>query len=194
MINNLQNEGKKPHPDQKYIIGLVRGDDAIINEIFRQYYPQIEVYVLKNNGNVQDAKDLFNDSLKIIYLQGKKDLILHSSFIGFLKTICKRRWINELKRQKRFTPDVMDQQEPVSEEDFGKDLAEQEKTLLFRKHFKQLPNRCRQILKFSFEEMNYREIAEKLNLNYSFVRRRAGQCIKTLTAAVKADPIFKELN
>lgn len=189
----MKEKAKQVHPDQKYINALVNGESSIIQEIFRLYYQQIEAYVLRNKGTPDDAKDLFNESLKIIYLQGRENLVLNSSFIGYLRTICQRRWINELKRRNRFSPDIEKQQELASEEDVGKNLVEHEKTLLFRRHFNQLPDRCRQILELSFEGLNYREVSEKLDLNYSFVRRRVGECIKNLTAAVKADPVFKEL-
>ncbi len=192
--NCLAIEDKKVHPDQQYITGLIQGDSAVIHRIFEHFYPQVESYTLNNRGTVEDAKDLFNESLKIVYLQGKDGLQLHSSFIGYFKTICKRRWINELKRRKRFTPEVEDQPEAVSDENLGKSIVEQEKQLLFRKHFQRLPDRCRQMLELSFEGLNYREVSEKIGLNYSFVRRRVNECIQKLMETVKSDPIFRELN
>jgi len=189
----LSKEARQVHPDQKYIAGLVGGDAAVIDEIFRLYYGQIEAYVLKNKGTGDDAKDLFNESLKIIYLQGRENLALNSSFIGYLRTICQRRWINELKRRQRFAPDIEKQPEQETDENLSEALVNQERTLLFRKHFGRLPERCRQILELSFEDFNHREVAEKLGLNYNFVRRRIGECIQQLISTVKEDPIYGEL-
>lgn len=168
-------------------------DDALITEVYQTYYAGIEQYVRKNRGTAEDARDLFNDALKIIYLQGRDGLQLHTSFGGYLGTICRCRWINELKRRQRFTPDIEDQAEPVAEEDIWANMVAYERKLLYRKHFGQLPERCQQILTLTFEGLNYREVAERLDLNYSFVRRRAGECTKKLTQAIRQDPVFKEL-
>lgn len=189
----MKDEVKQAHPDQKYINGLVAGDEAVIKEIYQLYYRPLERYVLKNKGTIADAQDLFNDSLKIIYLQGRDDLKLHRSFGGYLRTIYQRRWINQLKRRRKFAPDIEDQAEPPSDDNLLADLVDHERTLLFRKHFGRLPERCRQILELSFEGFNYREAAEKLSLNYSFVRRRAGECIQQLMHSIRKDPIFEEL-
>lgn len=189
----MKNGAKPTHSDQRFVIGLLEGDTKTIQNIYQVFYPLIETFVVKNSGTKEDAKDLFSESLKIIYLQGKEGLELHSSFKGYLRTICQRRWINELKRQEKFTPDIENQIEPETGENFWEKIVDAEKVLLFRKHISQLPERCRQILEFSFEEFNYKEIAEKLNLNYSFVRRRAGECIRQLTLQIKDDPIYKDL-
>jgi len=189
----LENGARLTHNNQDIVIGLVEGDTKTIQHIYQICYPMIEAYVVKNSGSKEDAKDLFSESLKIIYLQAKKGLKLHSSFQGYLRTICQRRWINELKRREKFTPDIEDQIEPESEDNFWSKIVDAEKVLLFRKHITQLPDRCRQIIELSFEEFNYREIAEKLSLNYSFVRRRAGECISKLTLQIKEDPIYKDL-
>lgn len=191
----MENKLKSTHTeDQRFIIGLVDGDSKVIEQIYSDYFSTIQSYVLKNSGTVDDAKDLFNDSLKIIYLQGKNDgLILSRSFGAYLKTVCQRRWLNELKRRQKFIPDIEDQIEPVSDENIGEQLMAHEKMLLYRKHFGELPERCRQILELSIEGDNLREIAKKMKLNYGFVRRRIRECIGGLVKAVKSDPIFEEL-
>lgn len=189
----MKEEAKRVHTDQRYITGLVEGDSEVISEIYRLFYHQIEGYVKKNKGTREDAKDLFNESLKIIYLQGRDKLELRSSFGGYLRTICQRRWINHLKRSQRFEPDIEKQAEPQDVGNVIDSLLDQERQILFRKHFNMLPERCRQILEFSFEGLNYREAAEKLKLNYSFVRRRGGECTQQLIESVRKDPVFKEL-
>ena len=168
-------------------------DRAVIKEIFKEFFPSIKAYVLKNRGTINDAEDLFHESLKIIFLQAQRGLSLQHSFGGFLHTICKRRWINVLNRQSRFKNDIEDQPELAADESMVDDMVADEKQLLFRRHFKKLHARCQEILSLSFEGLNYRKIAEQLEMNYSFVRRRAGECIKGLTDSIKGDPLYDEL-
>ena len=68
-------EGKQQlHADQRYIEGILSDDDKILREIFKEFYPPIKKYILKNNGSTSDAQDLFKEALKIIYLQSKDGL------------------------------------------------------------------------------------------------------------------------
>lgn len=190
----MENKANSIHLDQRFIIGLVESNSKIIEEIYSDYYPRIQSYILKNNGTIDDAKDMFNDSLRIIYLQGKNDnLILSKSFGAYLHTICKRRWLNTLTRSKKFTRDIENQTELASDENIGDAMIAHEKTLLFRKHFENLANTCKQILKLSIEGLNLREIAETLKLSYAYLRRARGECEKKLISSVKSDPIFNEL-
>lgn len=189
----MKNGHRPNHPDQKYIDGIRANDSGIVKEIFREFYPSIKAYVLKNRGTENDAEDLFHESLKIIFLQAQGGLILEHSFGGLLHTICKRRWINTLKRQNRFKDDIENQPEPTTNQTVIEDMAAEEKQLLYRRHFKKLHDRCQEILNLSFEGLNYRKIAEQVGLNYSFVRRRAGECIKHLTDSIKGDPLYDEL-
>ena len=179
--------------DQGLLDGLVSGDKMTLELIFRDYYPKIETYVLKNNGNQADAKDLFHESLKIIFLQAQEGLVLHTSFAGYLTRICKCKWINELRRKKRAANHQSDLTEPISEAEVIADIESSERTLLFQQHLKALPPRCREIISLTFEGLNLKEVAEQLKLNYSFVRRRYGECTKKLTEAIQNDPIYQEL-
>jgi len=189
----VKNDFGSSHPDQKYIEGIRAKDGTVIKAIFKEFFPSIKAYVLKNQGTINDAEDLFHESLKIIFLQAQRGLLLQHSFGGFLHTICKRRWINVLNRQSRFKNDIENQPEPTTDQSVIADLIADEKQLLFRRHFKKLHERCQEILSLSFEGLNYRKIAEQLKLNYSFVRRRGGECIKSLTDSIKGDPIYREL-
>ncbi|MEZ4990718.1 MAG: sigma-70 family RNA polymerase sigma factor [Saprospiraceae bacterium] len=185
--------GQEEHPDQRYIRGLLEKDETICGEIIARFYPPVKTYVLKNSGDADDAYDLFKNTLVILMKQAKEGLEINSSFQAYLMRICKLRWINELRRRRRFDKKNEDPPEPASDDNFFRNMLAYERQLLFRKHFAQLPERCRQILQLRFEEYNLREIAEQLQLNHSFVRRRSGECTKQLIDNIQQDPLFGEL-
>lgn len=181
------------HPDQQYIEGLVNGDQKTILSIYEKYFPMIKAYVQKNRGQYVDAEDLFYSTLEIIYLQARDGLIIQQSFGAYFKLICQRRWLNRLGRAQRMVHNLDDQLEPSIDPEVVKQLEIKERELLYHKHFKQLPERCREILQLSFEGKNYRKIAEVLQLNYSFVRRRGCECANQLMENIQQDPMFNEL-
>ncbi len=186
-------QSSQPHPDQQYIEGLIRGDKRTFKLIYERYFPLIERYVRQNSGQRADAEDVFYKSLEIIYLQARDGLVITQSFKAYLKLICQRRWLNELRRSQRVVLNLKDQPEPYLDAEVIAQIEKHERKLLYRKHFQKLPIRCREILELTFEGKNYKEVAEQLKLNYSFVRRRGGECANTLMKNIHQDPLFNEL-
>lgn len=182
-----------PHADQQYIDGLARGDQKVILSIYERYFPMIDTYVRQNRGQTTDAKDLFATALEILHLQARDGLVIRQSFGAYFKLICQRRWLNRLGREKRMVLDLDNQPEPSENAAVINELENHEKKLLFRKHFLRLPDRCQQILELTFAGKNYREAADQLELNYSFVRRRGGECTNQLMKNIQQDPLFLEL-
>jgi len=79
--------GNKLHEDQKYIRALCNHDFVLINEIYEKCSPQCRAYVLKNNGSIDDARDVFQEALIIVY-QKCKELKLTVPICAKHKTEC----------------------------------------------------------------------------------------------------------
>jgi len=89
------------HADQKYIEALLQEDVTIITEIYQKWGPECRRFVLKNNGNVQDADDLFQESLLTILRKAKlEDLELKVPFGGYLYFLYRNKWIDILRKRK----------------------------------------------------------------------------------------------
>ena len=54
---------KTVHSDQKYITALVENDEQLIAKIYKCFADKIIGFVQKNNGSIEDAKDLIQDAL-----------------------------------------------------------------------------------------------------------------------------------
>lgn len=183
----------KSHPDQRFIVAISNNESKVIKEIYHDFYPRIETLIRKNRGTAQDAKDVFNDALRMIFLKSQKENItIEVSFYSFLRTICYRRWLNQLERLKKFNTDIENLPESSIDDDLLQDIMNNEKILFFRNHVKRLSEYCRQILELRFEGRKFNEIAEALNKNAGAVRKRSGECIKTLQEQVRNDPNFAE--
>jgi len=50
-------------PITYYTGGLRERDDRIINEIYEAFFHKIKAFVMKNSGDMNDAKDVFNKAL-----------------------------------------------------------------------------------------------------------------------------------
>ncbi|MFN7117179.1 MAG: RNA polymerase sigma factor [Saprospiraceae bacterium] len=91
-----------PNTDQQYIEALYKGDQRLIREIYEKFSRNVLQWVLQNNGDAQDAQDLFQDALMAIYDRYcGTDFQLTGSFGGLLMTICRRKWFDRLAQKKR---------------------------------------------------------------------------------------------
>jgi len=204
-LGNKNNDSKRvPHSDQKYIDALKNNDFALIEEIYSIYGPMISDLVKKNNGSAQDASDLFQEILIILHRYAQEGFVLSCTLKSFLYTLCKRRWINELKKKGRSeTLKVAD----ISDLNFAEESMENvegteeydQRYTFCKDKFNMLSPGCKEILKLSWRKQengkycSWKEIAEELEISYGYIRKKASQCKARLIELAKKDPGFKNL-
>lgn len=185
------------HADQKYIIALKENNVVLINEIYARFSEKILRYVLKNSGNEDEARDLFQESLMTIYDQAiHADLQLSCPFEAYFMLICRRKWLNKLRKNKK----------EVAKDDLGvynnveadktyreKILIEQRLALLESK-LDHLATGCKELLIQSWKGNGMELVADEMGFTYSYARKKKSKCIAQLIELVKNDSIFKELN
>ncbi|MGB5553116.1 MAG: sigma-70 family RNA polymerase sigma factor [Flavobacteriaceae bacterium] len=188
----------KAHPDQKFIDGLVLNSPLVIKSIYDRFVPKVVGYIKKNSGNEDAAKDVVQEVLVTIYNQAMhKGLQLTCPFDAYFFLLCKRRWLNEIKKSS--LKEVTINEEVVSINDDAAQLAdeldaEQQKKRLFDTMFQKLGNACKDLLKTTFEIKSMEEVAEKLGVTYAYVRKKKSLCIGELTRLVQESSEYKNLN
>ncbi|RYG06187.1 MAG: sigma-70 family RNA polymerase sigma factor [Chitinophagaceae bacterium] len=180
---------KKVHEDQRYVIALVNNDVALVNEIYKKCAAKVKSFVLFNNGSADDAADIFQEALVDIYNQGKyKNLQLTCPFEPFLLLVCKRKWLNELKK-KSASPVTNSEDDllHIGEDTFeqAEVLAQQqEQTALFLKAFEKLGERCKEIIKWSMQGEAQEKVAETLGVTYGYLRKKKSECMASLVKLI----------
>ena len=183
-------EAKLIHTDQRYITGLLQNDTALVRDIYNRFAGKVKGYILQNSGSEDDAADIFQESLIDIYQQAlHKGLQLTCPFESFLLLVCKRKWLNELKKRGRqgVTKD------PDDVYDLGEDvfaLAEQlqvqeEKASLFMNMFQKLGERCREIINKCLGNKPQDKVAEELGVSYAYLRKKKSECMAELIKLIK---------
>ena len=88
--------------DEVLISSLAEGDSKAIGQIYSSYYPAIEKMVFKMNGSVDDAFDIFQDSVTILYEKAKaNNLQLSCKLSTYLIAIAKHLWLKKLSKLKK---------------------------------------------------------------------------------------------
>jgi RNA polymerase sigma factor (sigma-70 family) len=189
---------KKLHGDQKYIDGLLKNNAFIIQAIYDKFVPKVVNYIKQNSGTTDEAQDVIQDTLITIYNQSsKKKLELTCPFDAYFFLLCKRKWLNELK--KRSTRQVTINDEVLYKEDEAPELAFEtylygEKEALFTEMFQKIGDACKELLQATFKIKSMEEVAESLGVTYAYARKKKSLCIGKLTELIKASPKFNQLN
>jgi RNA polymerase sigma factor (sigma-70 family) len=187
----------KIHPDQKYIEGLAANNSVIIQEIYKKFVPKVVFYIKNNSGDQDQAQDVVQEIMILLFNQAKaKTLQLTCPFDAYFFLLCKRKWLNELK--KIANKGVTIHEDVGSINEAGLELAEQaeqfdEKQQLFDAMFLKLGDKCQELLKLSFTIKSMEEVAEKLNVTYGYVRKKKSLCIGQLTQWIQENNNFKSL-
>lgn len=183
--------------NQKYINGLLENDNLILNEIYANYFSAIEQYILNNSGTSNDAQDVFQDGLMVIYNKAQsEDFELTSSFHTYLYSICRFTWLRKMRKSSKYTslPERFEESEEL-DFSFEEAIYEREKHKIFRDNFEKLKLFCQKILNYYFSDLSMEEIAVKLELkNAHTARNRKYRCQKELEKLVILDKRYKELN
>ena len=189
---------KKTHPDQLYIDGLVQNNSNVIREIYKKFVPKVKNYIRTNSGDDDQAQDVIQEVLITLFNQAKTNgLQLTCPFDAYFFLLCKRRWLNEIKKSSNKEVTLQDENvsidESVQEMTFQTEVFD-EKQSLFDEMFQKLGDKCKEVLQLSFVTKTMEEVAEKLNVTYGYVRKKKSLCTGQLTEMIQKSPRFKSVN
>ncbi len=99
--------------------GIAAEDKTSIEQLYRQHYTMIQSMVLANAGSKDDAADLFQETVIVLYEKVKSgNFELQCLIKTFLYSVARRLWLKKLQQQQRYTsqPDGMEETVPVEDE------------------------------------------------------------------------------
>lgn len=190
-------ETKKIHSDQRYVEALLANDSTLINEIYEKFAPKVIAYVCKNSGDETAARDIIQETLITIYDQTKtKGLKLTCPFDAYFFLICKRKWLNTLK--KSGSKEVTIVEERLSIKDDADENAEktqqfEEQQNLYMSVLSKMGETCKRIITLGFSAMSMQEVAEQLGVTYAYARKKKSLCISKLTQLIKESSLYRKL-
>lgn len=170
--------------DNELILGILNDSAEALNRLYTSYFPMILQLVLNNNGDEDDAKDVFQESVLVLYNKVKQgNFELNSKLKTFIYSVCRRLWLKRLNHQSRNAVNITDFEEYLPVED---DLEQHEER---DKHFKQMDHSlgqlgepCKTILEdFYIKARSMTEICEKFGYtNPDNAKNQKYKCLQRL--------------
>ena len=184
-----------PSKQEYYIQAIVSGDAIGLRKIYEEFLPRIRNLVTNKGGSEEDAQDIFQNALIILFEKAQqKDFKLSSNFYTLLYGICWNLWGNRLQKRSFKEVTIPEDAKYSSTENIELDMERSEEQVLFWTAFQQLGEDCQRLLKLFFEKVKMENIAEQMGFSsVGYAKKRKFQCKEKLVALVKADVRFAEL-
>ena len=85
--------------DRELLLGLAKGEDKSLEIIYSENFPVVLRMILQHNGTEDDAKDVFQEAIIVLYEKVQNnDFTLSSSLKTFLYSVCRHLWLKKLQR------------------------------------------------------------------------------------------------
>ena len=149
--------------DNDLLEALAANDANAIETIYRDNYSAIKAFIIKNNGYADDARDIFQEAMIIIFEKAKSgSFVLSCRLQTYFYSVCRRLWLKKLQNQHRFNPSFELNHEivPVDEE---LELHEQKEAefQLLENAMQKIGEPCKSLLEaFYIEKKSMPEIAD----------------------------------
>lgn len=175
--------------DQDILRAIRTGaDDVVLHTLYKEILPRVRRYILSNSGSEEDAKDIFQDAVVILFRYVKLNRFDESKDVGgFIYAVSKNLWITKVKRSQRFVKlNNLDIQSDKSM-DVLNDMISEEKSKAIEEVLDKIGEECKQLLKYSiYDKMSLKEIAVKMGYSNEGVAKTYNyRCKQKLVKLVK---------
>lgn len=178
--------GTESGSEQEILERLQQGDQEVLVDLYHANFGMVRNHVLKNNGAVEDAEDLLQESLVVLWQNVRKPgFELTSKISTYIMAVCKNLWLKQLGKNSRMMGEELIKPQVHSENpDPGQHLD------LKKIHdaLSELGETCKNILvMFYFDGYDMTAIAEALQFNNAdTAKAKKYQCFKKLEEIVKS--------
>ena len=103
--------------EKELLKGLARNDRKAVETIYKQNYSTIQRLIINNNGSSDDARDIFQEAMIVLYENSRNaSFELTCQIRTYLFSVCRRLWLKRLEQTKQFTGDLGSIEETVAVE------------------------------------------------------------------------------
>ncbi len=141
---------------------LALNDRAVIEGIYRDNYPMIQAFILNNNGNSEEARDIFQEAMIVVYEKAVSGTFeLNCLLKTYIYSVCRRLWLKRLQQLQRYGSLIENVEETVAvEEDL--ELHEKQHTdfIVMENAMNKIGEPCKSLLDaYYIQKKNMQEIA-----------------------------------
>jgi RNA polymerase sigma factor (sigma-70 family) len=170
--------------DNEIILGILNNSSSTLQYLYKAYFPMVFQLIINNNGNEDDAKDIYQEGIIILHDKIKSgDFELTSKLKTFLYSVCRRLWLKKLNHKSRFNVNINDYEDHfVTEPDLANHEEKDQQFLMMDKALLQLGEPCKTIIEdFYIYNKSMQDICEKFGYtNADNAKTQKYKCLQRL--------------
>jgi len=178
------------HSDKRLLEGIRKGNDDTLNYLYSNYFGTVRTHILKNSGTDEDAYDIFQDTLMVLFKKVQENhMELTTDLKGYVFSISRNLWSNQLRRKKKTTDNMVDVADDLDLERLLDVPIEQ----IVQRSFLKLKDECQKVLTLSMQGIDYDQIAIEMGYKSgTYARRKKYLCKESLIEIIREDPDYKD--
>jgi RNA polymerase sigma factor (sigma-70 family) len=166
--------------EKKLLNALQEGKEEAFVQLYSDNYTTIRNFVMRNNGKPEDAEDLLQDAIIVLWQNIQNNRFeLNAKLSTYIFAIIKRMWWKKLGKNSKisYNDDLIQQLQLADETEVD---VEQKK--IATQLLQQLDESCRELLsRFYFLDQSTQLIATEMGFaNTDVVKSKKYQCFKKL--------------
>lgn len=172
----------KSYSNEQLIKAIGEGDQRALTFLYHKYGPRIKGYILKNSGELDDANDMIQKTILVIWEKVKSGAYTEQAkFDQFIGRVASNLWLSELRSRRRNPTVKLGKGEEMLEDTGSKEIigkAFRGKALdAMYTALNQLGTICQRLIElYHLEEKALKEIAIEENVTYGSLRKRIYDC------------------
>ena len=178
------NTPEKYTTDEALLKGIRAEEDESFNVLYQRYFPMIQHLILKNNGQLEDAKDIFQEAVIQLFINARSRGFQLTSKLGtYLYSIARNKWMESLR--KNANTELVEIQDTESDfvdiNETDEIPAEEKRIQKMEELLLKLTEECRKVLRlYYFSRLSLDDISKAMNYTYEFAKKKKSRCLKKL--------------
>lgn len=179
-------------PFNRTVVLIKENDATTLKELYTANFAKVKRFVLKNSGDEQQAKDVYQEAFVAMWRNIKNDKFSAESetaINGYLFQIAKYKWVDYVRSLKYKNTTFINRDIEYDEPEIEIEDIKNKKIKLIMDCIGNLGERCQTMLKlFYFERKSYKEIAEILSIDEAYARTAKYRCQEQLKKMTQTIP------
>jgi RNA polymerase sigma factor (sigma-70 family) len=104
--------------EQALLKGLAQNDSKAVETLYKSHFGMIQHFVTNNNGSFDDARDIFQEAMILLYEKVQLEhFALTCQIKTYLFSVCKNLWLKRLQQMGKYSTPLSAQEESISVEE-----------------------------------------------------------------------------
>ena len=170
--------------DREVILGILNNAEDTLSKLYKGYFPMVLQFILNNNGDEDDAKDVYQEAIIVLYNKVKQgNFELSAKLKTYIYSVSRRIWLKKLTQNSKKTGNISDYEDVLVVDEDVQDHEEKDAAFVkMQSALDHLGEPCKTIIQdFYIHDLSMQDICEKFGYtNADNAKTQKYKCLQRL--------------